>query len=85
MFAFSAATILHDYYKDSVVNSFDDRYLAKCLEVKNTEQFTVEHNVNEYHYTLYYYDLAGNLVKTVPPEGVDVSKFQWASNWSDSG
>ncbi|WP_127132528.1 RHS repeat-associated core domain-containing protein [Pseudoflavitalea rhizosphaerae] len=84
MFAFSAATILHDFYKDSVVSSFDDRYLAKCLEVKNTEQFTVEHNVNEYHYTLYYYDLAGNLVKTVPPAGVDISKFAWAASWSDS-
>lgn len=26
----------------------------------------------EYQYTLYYYDQAGNLVQTVPPEGVDV-------------
>ena len=26
--------------------------------------------MQEYHFTLYYYDLAGNLVKTVSPEGV---------------
>ena len=25
----------------------------------------------EYHHTLYYYDQAGNLVKTIPPEGVE--------------
>lgn len=84
LFAASAATILHDLYRDSLLNSFDDRYLAKCLEVKKTEQFTVEHSVNEYHYTLYYYDQAGNLVRTIPPSGVDVSKFKWAVNWSDS-
>ena len=27
----------------------------------------------EYHYTLYYYDQSGNLVKTVPPKGVSYS------------
>jgi len=26
----------------------------------------------EYHHTLYYYDLAGNLIKTTPPAGVEV-------------
>jgi len=26
----------------------------------------------EYHYTLYYYDQSGNLVKTIPPEGVSL-------------
>ncbi len=26
--------------------------------------------MSEYHYTLYYYDQAGNLVKTISPEGV---------------
>src|SRR5690606_10753102 len=27
-------------------------------------------NEQIYHYTLYYYDQAGNLIRTVPPEGV---------------
>jgi RHS repeat-associated protein len=40
--------------------------------------------ISEYHYTLYYYDQAGNLVKTIPPEGVDISKFGWTTAWSDS-
>jgi len=32
--------------------------------------FTVNRPVSEYHYTLYYYDQAGNLIKTISPEGV---------------
>ncbi|WP_143032150.1 hypothetical protein [Tenacibaculum sp. MAR_2009_124] len=35
------------------------------------ESLTVEYKDKEYQYTLYYYDQAGNLVQTVPPEGVD--------------
>ena len=35
------------------------------------ELFTGTYNANEYHHTLYYYDRAGNLIKTVPPEGID--------------
>lgn len=31
----------------------------------------MNYNLHEYHYTLYYYDQAGNLIKTVPPEGVN--------------
>jgi len=34
------------------------------------ETFTASYLPKEYHYTLYYYDQAGNLVKTVPPAGV---------------
>src|SRR4030095_15959671 len=40
----------------------------KAMEA--AEVFTVTKPFNEYHYTLYYYDQAGNLVKTVPPAGV---------------
>ncbi len=43
-----------------------------CLANPFNEVFNVEYNNPEYHYTLYYYDQAGNLVQTVPPEGVDV-------------
>ncbi|MBL7898539.1 MAG: hypothetical protein JNJ99_08395, partial [Crocinitomicaceae bacterium] len=28
-------------------------------------------NDKEYHYTLYYYDQAGNLIQTIPPQGID--------------
>jgi RHS repeat-associated protein len=34
------------------------------------EDFTISYTLSEYHYTLYYYDQAGNLLKTVPPAGV---------------
>jgi YD repeat-containing protein len=34
------------------------------------EQFSMQYDYKEYHYTLYYYDQAGDLVKTVPPEGL---------------
>jgi RHS repeat-associated protein len=34
------------------------------------ETFEETHNDKEYHYTLYYYDRAGNLIQTVPPKGV---------------
>jgi RHS repeat-associated protein len=44
---------------------------------KNTLCLTIHHSrlkvtdsIKEYHYTLYYYDQAGNLIKTVPPKGV---------------
>ena len=40
--------------------------------------------VSEFHFTLYYYDQAGNLLQTVPPAGADISQFGWLNNWSDS-
>ncbi|MHA4845774.1 hypothetical protein ACX0G7_16490 [Flavitalea antarctica] len=67
-----------------MVNNFDERYLAKCLAAKSLEKFTVTDTSSEYHYTLYYYDQAGNLVKTVPPAGVNESKFGHMIAWSDS-
>ncbi|NII28603.1 hypothetical protein HB364_26200 [Pseudoflavitalea sp. X16] len=84
LFAVSKGTLLYEAYRDSLMNSFDDRYLAKCLNARYNERFTVDQPISEYHYTLYYYDQAGNLVKTIPPQGVDVSKFAWAASYSDS-
>ncbi|OFY69589.1 MAG: hypothetical protein A3G23_11170, partial [Bacteroidetes bacterium RIFCSPLOWO2_12_FULL_37_12] len=50
----------------------------KCLSVY--EKFEMRYRDAEYHYTLYYYDQAGNLVRTIPPEGVrpiyDTTKIQ---------
>jgi RHS repeat-associated protein len=61
---------LYTVYKDSVLSEFKNRYIAKCLTAVNKEEFTVSQPVSEYHYTLYYYDQADNLVRTVPPKGV---------------
>lgn len=49
---------------------FRKNYLSKCLSA--FEQFGVQYTDRQHHYTLYYYDQAGNLVKTVPPEGVEL-------------
>ncbi len=50
--------------------NFEQLYREKCMAAKNNESFTVTYTNKEYHYTLYYYDMAGSLVKTVPPKGV---------------
>ncbi|MEM9992452.1 MAG: hypothetical protein AAF738_11865, partial [Bacteroidota bacterium] len=51
---------------------FRQEYLSSCLNDLSGESFTVTGDINEYHYTLYYYDQAGNLVQTIPPDGVEV-------------
>ena len=84
LFSVGVGTKQYDAYKDSLVNTFNNRYFAKCLKVRYTEAFTVTAPTSEFHYTLYYYDQAGNLVKTVPPAGVDASKFAWATAYNDS-
>ena len=47
----------------NIENTCLDTDLHDTLSIKTTAQY--------YHHTLYYYDRAGNLVQTVPPEGVD--------------
>lgn len=60
----------NDYknYEDSLRKAFYRSYKMKCLGAKEKLQAT--YTLSEYHYTLYYYDQAGNLVRTVPPKGV---------------
>ena len=56
---------------DSLLAVVLNNYTTKCLKKLDLyEQMTAAYNLNEYQYTLYYYDQAGNLIKTVPPEGV---------------
>ncbi|MNJ86436.1 Ycf48-like protein [compost metagenome] len=45
-------------------------YIAHCMEA--TENMSMTYREIEHHFTLYYYDQAGNLIKTVPPEGVEL-------------
>ncbi len=47
---------------------FQQNYIAKCLNVY--EEFLMRYQDSEDQTTLYYYDQAGNLVRTVPPKGV---------------
>lgn len=48
-------------------NKFKKEYTNKCLSA--AEKLSYTYDEREFHYTLYYYDQAGNLVKTIPPAG----------------
>ena len=65
-----------NYDLQQLINEFYDAYTARCMFEMDVfgqnkrETFTADYELNEFMYTLYYYDQAGNLIKTVPPEGV---------------
>ncbi|MBX7224462.1 MAG: hypothetical protein K1X55_00395 [Chitinophagales bacterium] len=67
------------YYEElySIASTIATETANKCLDALN-EDYYYTTTFDEYHYTLYYYDQAGNLVSTVPPAGVyplDASAF----------
>ena len=64
------AQVLFQQQRDSLSANFDSLYRAKCLGVQSVELFTYSYAPKEYHYTLYDYDQAGNLLKTLPPAAV---------------
>lgn len=57
-------------YMEYMGADFEKKYKEKCLGID--ENFSCTYDHQQYHYTLYYYDQAGNLCKTVPPAGVDI-------------
>jgi len=65
---------LYLQYIDSVKTDFRKQYVNICSGAKN--KVTLNTSQQIYHYTLYYYDQAGNLLRTVPPEGVDIIEDQ---------
>lgn len=65
--AFSA---YQDYLEEQAA-LFQEAYVDHCISAVGTESIDMQYQEYEYHFTLYYYDQAGNLVRTVPPEGVD--------------
>ncbi|MDR1680059.1 MAG: DUF6443 domain-containing protein, partial [Prevotellaceae bacterium] len=72
---------LYKEYADSITAAFVDIYSNQCLaNTEGKEIFTAEYTDSERHFTLYYYDQAGNLIKTIPPEGVE---FVPAEQWAD--
>lgn len=50
---------------------FKEEYKSQCAEAFSTEHFDMQGRYRFYQYTLYYYDQAGNLIKTVAPKGVN--------------
>ncbi|MBY0537295.1 MAG: hypothetical protein K2P88_15695, partial [Chitinophagaceae bacterium] len=67
--ALSAASVLFESRYDNLLNGVKSLLQQKALSA--IEKFVVTDTLKEYHYTLYYYDQAGNLIKTVPPKGVN--------------
>jgi RHS repeat-associated protein len=81
-FAVSIGTERYQAYNDSIKGNFQQDYVNRCLQAYKLESFTfTDSSSSEYHYTLYYYDQAGNLIKTVPPQGVNPIRRQ---SWLDS-
>jgi RHS repeat-associated protein len=62
---------LFNAYIDSAKSAFIQAYVKKCIG-SAVETFYMKYNNGDYQFTLYYYDQAGNLVRTVPPQGVSV-------------
>jgi len=58
----------YDNYIDSLKAAFRVSYINTCKLAQANATITAKQQT--YHYTLYYYDQADNLVRTVPPEGV---------------
>ncbi|WP_146616255.1 RHS repeat domain-containing protein [Chitinophaga dinghuensis] len=70
----------YNAYLDSLNKEFDSEYIATCRLADSLEQFKLARTISEYHYTLYYYDQAGNLIRTVPPAGAVVDRSEtWLS------
>jgi RHS repeat-associated protein len=55
---------------DEFESTFKSVHYDRCFGAALRESFRYQAQSREYHYTLRYYDQAGNLVQTVPPEGV---------------
>ena len=53
-------------------DQFSTEYLAKCAQAFTSENLTIQGFSNNYQYTLFYYDQAGNLVRTVAPQGINM-------------
>lgn len=67
---FNAYTLFNQALYGATQN-YMSAYFSSCMgNVGSREVFTVGYPLDEYNYTLYYYDQSGNLIKTVPPEGV---------------
>lgn len=60
---------LYEHFTDSLTADITARYNSTCMTA--LESLTMNFVNSEHHYTLYYYDQAGNLVRTVPPAGVE--------------
>lgn len=63
-------TEIYNQYIAAKKEEFKRLYLEEAIN-EVIENFSMKYDENEYHYTLYYYDQAGNLIQTVAPQGVN--------------
>ena len=58
---------------EAMYQPFVDEFNTACATAFDTEKFSYTGPRNTYQYTLFFYDQAGNLVKTISPAGVNES------------
>ena len=76
------AQVMYNQVIGNLWNQFYTK-MKTCLNV--TETLKLTYQLKEYQYTLYYYDLAGNLVQTVPPQGVKPFTSTEVNNYLTDG
>lgn len=60
--------------KDHYITDITNTYNSNCASPSNIDDvLAFGYSLGYFHYTLFYYDRAGNLIATVPPKGVDES------------
>lgn len=67
------AQLRYQFFKDSLADVARSFYYAKCM--RPLEEFASNYDDKLYHFTLYYYNQANNLVKTIPPHGISYALF----------
>ena len=72
-------------YIEGKVNELEEDYTSTCVNPDNIDDnFTLSYKLGYHHYTLYYYNRAGNLIRTVPPQGVDLLNVDDPNDPSDA-
>ena len=67
--AYANAQQAYDQYVQEQTTIIANAYKTHCLNALET--FTSNYTDKEYHFTLFYYDQAGSMIKSIPPEGVE--------------
>jgi YD repeat-containing protein len=72
------AEIAYGSYIEGIRAEFVRTYITEAIATAN-EQLRMKYEDAEFHHTLFYYDQGGNLVRTVPPQGIDETFFNAVS------
>ncbi|MBU1719547.1 MAG: hypothetical protein KKA07_10805, partial [Bacteroidetes bacterium] len=64
------AAAAYQQYKDNLTDYLLSEYHRQCSNIEGREEFYLIKQGFSYQYTLQYFDLLGNRIKTVPPNGI---------------